>query len=237
MDIKKEINEFNKDFNKDLFTKIVDYYFRDRHKCRECGGEICFNYNKIRLNRNNDNIIILGSSFNTVKKYGDKLVVCEDCIRKKFPEYDNLNKSKIFNVMCNITKWVFDIKDIKLYSTALTKEKMILKYGEKKGLINWNSYRSKQAESNTFKYKKEKLGWTKEQFDAYNKTRGVTLENLIKKHGLNKGTCVWNNYIKKQKLTKSFDYMVNKFGLEKTKKINNSKKLTIDHFIKNMEKN
>lgn len=65
-----------------------------------------------------------------------------------------------------------------------TKENFILKYGEQQGLIRWNNYCDKQRYSNTFQYKQQKLNWTKQQFTQYNKSRAVTLENLIAKHGI-----------------------------------------------------
>jgi len=55
-----------------------------------------------------------------------------------------------------------------------TLDNMIRKYGEVEGKVKWDNYRKKQAESNTFEYKQKKYGWTKEQFDEYNKSRGVS---------------------------------------------------------------
>jgi len=55
---------------------------------------------------------------------------------------------------------------------------------------------------------------------------------MISRYGKNKGIEKWNNYIKKQKETKSFDYMVNKFGLAKATEINHSKGLTKENFIR-----
>lgn len=49
-----------------------------------------------------------------------------------------------------------------------TKEHWILMFGEEEGLKKWNHYCELQSKSNTFEYKKEKYGWTKEDFDAYN---------------------------------------------------------------------
>ena len=57
-----------------------------------------------------------------------------------------------------------------------TLENMIKKHGEIDGKIKWDEYREKQAHSNSFEYKKKKYGWTKEQFDEFNKSRGASGE-------------------------------------------------------------
>lgn len=107
-------------------------------------------------------------------------------------------------------------------SMGLTKEKMIEKYGAEEGLIRWDSYRNKQAITNTFEYKHDKYGWTKEQFDEYNQSRAVTKENLINRHGEEKGLEVWNNYIEQQRYTCSKEYFIKEYGEDKgTKKYYN----------------
>lgn len=55
-----------------------------------------------------------------------------------------------------------------------TLENMISRYGIDEGTKKWNDYRSKQAETNSYEYKKQKYGWTREQFNAYNKSRAST---------------------------------------------------------------
>lgn len=55
---------------------------------------------------------------------------------------------------------------------SCTKENMIRRYGREEGLMRWESYINKQAETNTFEYKQRVYGWTREQFDEYNKSRG-----------------------------------------------------------------
>lgn len=53
-----------------------------------------------------------------------------------------------------------------------TLDNMILKYGKDEGEKRWDIYRQKQAYSNSFEYKKEKYGWTLEEWNNYNKSRG-----------------------------------------------------------------
>lgn len=54
----------------------------------------------------------------------------------------------------------------------VTLQNMILKYGDVIGAEKWNAYCNKQAETNSFDYKQKKFGFTSEQFDIYNKSRG-----------------------------------------------------------------
>ena len=71
----------------------------------------------------------------------------------------------------------FDIETSKLKSkefrsnSAVTLKNCIRKYGEIDGEKKFNDYREKQALTNTFEYKRDKYGWTREQFDEYNKSR------------------------------------------------------------------
>ena len=64
------------------------------------------------------------------------------------------------------------------------------------------------------------------------KKRGITLKNLISKYGEDLGNKYFNDYVTKQKITKSREYMINKFGEEKTNEINKSKALTLNNYIK-----
>ena len=57
-----------------------------------------------------------------------------------------------------------------------TLENFIDKYGEIEGEIRWQQYKDKQAYSNTFEYKRDKYGWSRERYEKYNKTRGSSGE-------------------------------------------------------------
>lgn len=98
---------------------------------------------------------------------------------------------------------------------AVTLENLINKYGKVDGKNRWDSYRKKQAETNTFEYKQKKYGWTKEQFDDYNKSRGVSGERngnygssyyqiWVEKYGKEKADDM-NNVISKLKVRKGAD--------------------------------
>ncbi len=106
----------------------------------------------------------------------------------------------------------------KLYniSHGVNKEKLLLRYGEEEGLKRWNHYCSKQAETNTFAYKHKKYGITKKEFEEYNASRAVTLNNMIKRYGEEEGLKRWNEYCKKQSYVGvSKEYFIEKYGEEK----------------------
>lgn len=96
--------------------------------------------------------------------------------------------------------------------TGVTKDNLISKYGELEGTKRWNEYRNKQSESNSFEYKAQKHGWTKEDFDAFNLSRGGSLENYIKKHGESKGIRLWEEYCEKQRYTTTIEYFISEYG-------------------------
>ena len=120
---------------------------------------------------------------------------------------------------------------------GITKEKLIQLYGNEEGLKRWEEYCYKQSLSNTFDYKKEKYNWTEEQFDEYNKSRSVTKENCIKKHGIEKGLKLWDNYrIKQSYMGCKLEYFIKKYGEEKGKifyeNLNKSKNNNLESMIK-----
>lgn len=118
-----------------------------------------------------------------------------------------------------------------------SKEHWILMFGEKLGIEKWNHYCELQSKSNTFEYKKEKYGWTKNDFDNYNKTRAVTLENMKEKYGELEGTKRFNEYCDKQSYAgNKLEYFIEKYGIvegtNKYKEINQLKAITLDNMIR-----
>jgi len=117
-------------------------------------------------------------------------------------------------------------------SSKITKENCVLKYGEEEGIRKWNSYRHKQSISNSYEYKHKKYGWTKEQFEEFNKNRGITKRLCIKRHGKKEGLMIWDSYVNKQIVTKSKEYVVNKYGADRWRNINELKRQDLNNFIK-----
>jgi len=58
----------------------------------------------------------------------------------------------------------------------------------------------------------------------------ITRKNLINKYGEFEGNKRWEDYVDKQKITKSWEYMVEKYGEEKARQINKSKAITLENF-------
>ena len=97
---------------------------------------------------------------------------------------------------------------------AITEVKLLSKYGEEEGIINWKSYCDRQAETNTFEYKHKTDGMTMEEYDAYNQGRAMTSANCIKRYGRKLGLQLWNEYCDRQRYTTTLEYFVEEYGLE-----------------------
>lgn len=114
---------------------------------------------------------------------------------------------------------------------------LLIKYGKDSADIKWKAYREKQANTNSFEYKKEKFGWTYEQFEEYNKSRAVTLENMIARHGEDVGTIKFQEYCKLQSYAgSSLQYFIDNYGeLEGTlryNELNKKKGITVENLSK-----
>lgn len=116
--------------------------------------------------------------------------------------------------------------------TGITLKRNILLYGREEGLKRWNSYRERQAYTNSREYK----NMSEDEFKEYNDSRAVTLKNMIKRWGEEEGAKKFSNYCKKQSYTKSIDYYIEQFGeVEGPKKFNevNLKKAqTLENMVK-----
>lgn len=118
----------------------------------------------------------------------------------------------------------------------ISKEKQILLYGEVEGNIRWEHYVKSQATKNGFEHKNKKYGMSREEFDAYNKSRSVTLENCISRHGTKKGTEIFESYREKQRYVGcSLEYFVDVYGEEdgtlRYKNLNKQKKITLENMV------
>lgn len=96
----------------------------------------------------------------------------------------------------------------------MTIESFKNKFGDEEGQIRWDQYCLKQKESNEYEYKKEKYNMTQEEFKNYNKSRACTLENLIRRHGQEKGTFIWDQYLERQSYTTTLEYFIERDGIE-----------------------
>jgi hypothetical protein len=228
------ILDFNENKNSKSFFELYKDY-NNYKDCIYCNNPIVYYDTKVSKKLN-----ISGKSFNSKKIVNDKeyyLCVCENCLTKKYPDYQNKNKSRVFNQMNTYSKYAFNIDDYDYKkqrdSYILTTEKnLIRKYGEDVGKQKWNEYKQKQSYSNSFEYKSKKHGWTKEQYEQYNLSRAITKENLIKKYNKQKGQEIWEDYVNRQRITKSKEYYVNKYGEEKWVELCKLKAHTLENYIK-----
>lgn len=229
------ILDFNENKNPKSFFELYKLY-NNYKDCIYCNNPIIYYDTKIgKISKK-----IKGKSFNSKKVVNNKryyLCVCENCLTKKYPDYQNKNKSRVFNQMNIYSKYAFNIDDydykIQRDSYILTTENnLIRKYGEDVGKQKWKEYKEKQSYSNSFEYKSKKYGWTKEQYDEYNLSRAITKENLVKKYNKQKGQEIWEDYVNKQRITKSKEYYVDKYGEEKWIELCKSKAHTLNNYIK-----
>ena len=208
-------------------------------KCKYCGKSIWYESTKVTF-RDNGKLAseFRGTTWRTTKTIEGVtywICVCQHCLEKMYPDFVNRNKSKIFNTFNKYVQYAFeipqDVIDKKNKLTVPTLENCIRKHGEEKGREVFEEYKRKQAYSNSFEYKQEKHGWTKEQFDEFNKSRAVTLENLINRHGKEEGERIWKEYCERQSYTSTTEYLVETYGEEKAKYINLLKAREINGFI------
>jgi len=111
--------------------------------------------------------------------------------------------------------------------SSITLDNMVSKYGVIDGTKKFNIYRNRQSYSNSYEYKFEKYGMSKEEYNSYNKSRAVTLDNMVSRHGVIDGTKKFNIYRNRQSYTNSEEYL----GKEKYKEVNSKKANTIENFI------
>ena len=220
----------------DELTKLEG---KETPKCKYCGKSIWYETTKVSFRQDGKLASEVGGTTWKTSKTIDgvkySICVCQHCLEKMYPDFVDRNKKKIFNTFNKYVQYAFeipqDVIDKKNKLCCPTLENCIRKYGEEKGREVFEEYKRKQAYSNTFEYKQEKHGWTKEQFDEFNKSRAVTLENLINKHGKEEGERIWKEYCERQSYTSTTKYLVEKFGEERARHINLLKARELDGFI------
>ena len=118
---------------------------------------------------------------------------------------------------------------------SITRERCLLQYGDIEGNKRWKEYCDRQSYTNTKEFKRKEYGWTDEDFDNFNKSRAVTKELCIKRHGKEEGLKIWNNYCEKQSYTNSLEYFIEKYGIKEGKEkyliYNKRKGITLENFI------
>jgi len=191
--------------------------------CKICNEHIWYSNTEIRMDSKTKKLKIdtrkpSGLSKKIIFDKNYYLSVCFACLKNQFNErLDNVNISRIFNTINEISKFCYGIEDevAKKHnqSKRFSLEKSIQKYGEKIGREKWDNYREIQSITNSFEYKRDNYGWNREQFDEYNKSRAVTSDLLIKKYGEKEGAEKYLSYVEKQKVNgKTIEYFIEKYG-------------------------
>lgn len=219
----KDIKVFNDNPCKQTYTELLDKYNIIRPKCRICGEDIFYkNILFHKGTRHDYPRLCHGSTYASKKEVYGKiyyLTVCEDCMSKKFPEWESLNISKVFNRPNKYAQYAFDIpyEEIQRKNTELcsrTLESFTARYGEKVGTEKWNHYCEKERYTKSFEYRQEKYGETLESFKKFNASRACALNNFIVRYGEEEGLEKWNAYIERQRYTTTKKYFIEKYGLE-----------------------
>ena len=239
----KNINLFNSSKNIKEKQNLINFIPIKFPICRFCGEKI-INSNFYITYNTKQKYIQLSVPYIYCREIDHKkyyLSCCENCLLKHFKDNPPKAQKYYFMKANKYGAYCFgysydEYKKICSMTVGVTEKSMIKKWGEELGIQKWNEYKRKQSVTNTFEYKKKKFNWNKEQFDEFNKSRAVTLKNLQNKYGKELGEIYFNDYVEKQKLTKSHEYMINKYGEEKTKAINQSKGQTLSNYIKRLGK-
>lgn len=223
--------------SQDELTDMQAVYDRDAVFCRVCGKSVWYRNTKAHVY--DGHVVYGGTSYLTKKTIMDtvyRLTCCEHCMCEKYPDFSDRNVSRIFNTCNKYTSYGFDLPDglasMVNRGKAITLENCISKYGEVKGAEVYDTYCKKQSYKNTFECKREKYGWSKDDFDTFNKSRSVTLDNLVVKYGECKGHAIYENYVEKQRKTKSKEYVVDKYGELYWDELCKSKGCSVENFIK-----
>lgn len=228
LDLKKLIKKQKLANDKNIYVYIDLKFFPDSTKCNICNNSIFYNGSSYKIS--NSTIKKIGKSNELTKKVNEtnyNLCVCENCLSDKFPSYKLKTKNRVFNTLSDITCFAFNInesdKQLQRKKLGITLENSINRHGDIKGREIYENYCKLQAETNKFEYKKLNYGWTKSEFDEFNKSRAITEKNLISKYGDIEGKIKFENYKVKQAYAgNSKDYFIEKYGyVEGLKKYSN----------------
>ena len=216
-----------------VYTSILDENKIIRNKCRCCSQDIIYDNTDIKINKFKK-IRILGKSYLTTKNIDGiqyNLSVCQPCLLKYFP--DTNVPVNIFNIMCDQTKFAFNIPD-EVYTRsrkkyAMTLQHMIEKYGKEEGERIWKNYCEKQSRTKSWAYMVEKYGEKKAL--EINRAKSQSLEAYIKRYGKEKGTDLYMDKV--EKVRNYYSKISQDFFNELDKII--SKKFTTYYATKNKE--
>lgn len=240
--LKLKNKELSLGYNKNLYEEIDNKYFPNDTRCRVCNSSIYYTKSYFKVSK--ENIIYKpkektsSNSSKTINGITYNLSVCESCMTNYFNDY--VIGKRVFNLVNKYSKYAFNIPDEVssnfLKEKAVTLDNCIKRHGIEKGTLVYNDYKNRQSYTNTLEYKKT-LGWSEDDFKNYNDSRAVTLDNCIRRHGIDKGTKIYNDYCNKQSYAGvKLDYFIEKYGDVKGneiyKELLKRKLLVLDTFIR-----
>lgn len=132
---------------------------------------------------------------------------------------DQLTNSGTYSILSALA--THDVSDLvnrfvflKKNGVSRSQATYVARYGKELGEQKWLEYCGKQRAKNTFEAKQTKYGWSREEFDQFNKSRAMTLDLCIQRHGEQKGREIWDQYVERQRYTNSLEYFQEKYGSE-----------------------
>lgn len=180
---------------------------------------------------NYDRYLDLKSSlpYDNVIEYDDSIdffAIFELCQRCSMKNIGRRFSAVLYHKPKTIEEIIRVCETVKSFGRGVTKAALEYCYGAEDGLSRWNSYRETQAITNTFEYKSKKYGMSEQEFEAFNKSRAITEENLINRHGRERGLEIWNDYRERQAYTNTKEHLKDRY-----ESINMKKAHTFDAYL------
>lgn len=202
----KEKQEISKELPSELFCY-----------CRFCGKPVVNSISNIETHKDGSFNLHKPSIKERIidnKKY--VLSCCEDCLLEHFkdclpkaPKYYHMKANKYGAYSFGYSEEEY--KKIASMTVGVTEKSMIRKWGKEKGLKKWKEYCDKHSYIASKDAYIDKYG-KKEGLSKYYNDRAMTLQMCIKRHGIEKGTVMWNEYCERQRYTCSKEYFIKTYG-------------------------
>jgi hypothetical protein len=129
--------------------------------------------------------------------------------------------SKYFKILFDITDEELEVEHNKFDTASL--ESFKRRYGEQRGLIEYNKYIQRQAYTCSKEYMMKEKGMSEKEWNEFNANRACTKNNFIKRYGKELGSKKWDEYCELESYAGCrVEYFIEKYGREDgIKKYNN----------------
>lgn len=202
------------DYKLQLSTEInklvPELEFRE---CEFCHHPMIYSHERIMIRKNQIFIEKPSELSRRINGIIYNVRCCERCLLEHFKDNPPKTKTLMFSKGQRYSQFVYNIpedlaQEIRNNTTACTLKSMIRKWGEIEGPKHWETYRRKQAYTNSFEYFHEKYGMNEIDFLKQKKKHGLSQKEFIKKHGQK----AYDEYVDRQKYTTTKPYFVEKYG-------------------------